>query len=263
MSGQLDVDRVDQAAVELLGGVEPLHRLAGDLPVVRILELDALRVGRRQLRRRGRDLAVARRAVRRGMRDDAVRDGHFADRHFPLVRGGLQQHHARGRAAAPDVILRHADAAAAAGAHSPHTRLAREVPAGRGELGRDLLPVALELLGDELRESGQRSLPHLRTRDADHAGVVGPDHDPGVDLGAVAGALRQRDADERQIAGRAPGRRRRPRGADDEFAAGELRGLAQIVLSWRLLTIALRALGGALIARAVPFAAMCTAARIR
>jgi hypothetical protein len=32
-AGQLDVDRVDLAAVELVGGVEPLHGLAGDLPV--------------------------------------------------------------------------------------------------------------------------------------------------------------------------------------------------------------------------------------
>ena len=64
-AGQLDVDRVDLAAVELVGGVEPLQRLAGDLPVLRILELDALRIGRRQLGRGGGDLAVAGRAARR------------------------------------------------------------------------------------------------------------------------------------------------------------------------------------------------------
>ena len=116
-----------------------------------------------------------------------------------MVGGGLQQHHARGRAAAPDIILRLADALAAAGRHVAPRALGGEVAAGREALGRDLLPVALELLGDELREAGERALPHLRARDADHAGVVGPHHDPDVDLGAVAGALRLRVADERQV----------------------------------------------------------------
>ena len=66
-AGQLDVDRVDLAAVELVGGVEPLQRLAGDLPVLRILELDGLGIGRRDLRRGRRDLAVAGLALARGV----------------------------------------------------------------------------------------------------------------------------------------------------------------------------------------------------
>ena len=72
-AGQLDVDREDLRAVELVGGVEPLQRLAGDLPVLRVLELDRLRIGRRELGGGGRDLAVADRALRGRMRDDAVR----------------------------------------------------------------------------------------------------------------------------------------------------------------------------------------------
>ena len=135
---QLDVDRVDLAAVELVGGVEPLQRLAGDRPVLRVLELDALRIGRRQLGRRRRDLAVARLALARRMRDDALRHGELGDRHLPLVGRRLQQHDARRRAAAAHVVLRRADAAAAAGAHLAPDALAREVLAGRDAFGRDL-----------------------------------------------------------------------------------------------------------------------------
>src|SRR6266705_625421 len=73
------------------------------------------------------------------------------------------------RAAAAHIVLRAADAAAAAGRHVAPDALAGEVLAGKDVLGRDLLPVALELLGDELREAGERALRHLRARDADHA----------------------------------------------------------------------------------------------
>ena len=61
---------------------------------------------------------------------------------------------------------------------SPQTRLrARFWPGVIGSVV-DLLPVAFELLGDELGEAGERALPHLRARDADHAGVVGLDRRP-------------------------------------------------------------------------------------
>ena len=197
---QLDVDREHLAAVELVGGVEPLDRLAGDLPVARVLERDALGIRRRHLGGGRRDLAVARGALGRRMGDDAVGDGELADRDLPLVGRGLQQHHARRRAAAAHIVLRGADAAAAAGAHfAPHP-LAGEVLPRRDAVGRDLLPVALELFGDELGEAGRGALAHLGAGDADHAGVVGLDDDPGIDLDAlVLGGLR-----------RAPKRRHRP-----------------------------------------------------
>ena len=51
---------------------------------------------------------------------------------------------------------------------APHA-LARDVLPGRRILGRDLRPVALELLGDELGEAGERALAHLGARDADDA----------------------------------------------------------------------------------------------
>src|SRR5262249_9616839 len=115
--------------------------------------------------------------------------------------------------------LRAADAAAAAGRHVAPRALVREVPTGRDPFGHDFLPIALELFGDELGEAGERPLPHLRTRDADHAGVVGPDDDPGIDLVAPGRALRGAFADaERQMESE-----REPAasgsGANDELAA--------------------------------------------
>jgi hypothetical protein len=70
------------------------------------------------------------------------------------------------------------------------------------ELQADLVPVALQLLGDELGEAGEGALPHLRARDADDAGVVGTDGHPDVDLrggGGGAGACRRGFDGERQV----------------------------------------------------------------
>src|SRR5207247_9461168 len=88
------------------------------------------------------------------------------------------------RAAPAHIVLRAADAAAAAGRHIAPDALAREVLTGRDPLHGHFLPAALELLGDQLGEPGLRALPHLRARDADHAGAVGLDDHPGIDLAA-------------------------------------------------------------------------------
>ena len=55
---QLQINGKDLAAVELVRGIKPLERLAGDLPVLGIPELDGLGIRRRQLGRCGSDLAV-------------------------------------------------------------------------------------------------------------------------------------------------------------------------------------------------------------
>src|SRR5215471_7635218 len=57
-----------------------------------------------------------------------------------------------------------------------------DVLAGRGIFGRDLRPVAFELLGDELGEPGERALTHLGAGDANDHCVVRADHHPGIDL---------------------------------------------------------------------------------
>ncbi len=266
---QLDVDRIDELAVELHRGVEPLHRLAGDLPVLRVLELDRRGVGRGKLGRRRRDLAVGHRALRGGMRDDAVRHGELADRDFPLVGRRLQQHHSRCRAALPHIVLRRADAAAAARAHLAPRALPGEALARRRKFGRHLRPVALELLDDELREAGHRALAHLRAGDADHAAVVRLDDDPRVDLGRVGSQGRGFDAaggdvdPERQgQAQREPAARHGGR-ADDEPAARQARRF-RLVRRFHEPPPGVAAFG-ALAPAAATFmpAAMWTAARIR
>src|SRR5207237_9535952 len=115
------------------------------------------------------------------------------------------------------------------------TALAGEVMAGRAAIGDDLLPVSLEFFGDELGKPGERALPHFRAGDADHAGVVGLDHHPGIDLDAAVG-LRLGHAPTGQMKSereRATG----GCGADNELAARKFGGLAACVFhGWLLRT---------------------------
>ena len=220
-AGHLDVDAVDLLAGELVGGVEALEALAGDLPVLGVLELDVLRGF--ELGGRFRHLAVGDLAARRLVGDHAVRRAAFGRRHLPFIGGGLDQHGAGGGAGLADILVRGADAAAAAGRHVAVDALAREALAGGRIFGGDLGPVAFELFGDELGEPGERALAHFGTRDADHHGVVGPDHHPGIDLGrAVRGAhdvgTERKTQAEREAAADGGG-------ADHEGAAIKLRGV--------------------------------------
>ena len=183
-AGQPDVDAVHGLAGDLVGGVEPLHALADDLPILRILELDVLR--RLDLAGCGRDLAVSGAAARGLVRDHAVGGGALRGRDLPFVGGRLDQHHARGGAALADELVRRADALAAGGEEVAPYALAGDVLTRRRKLVGDLRPVAFEFLGDQLGEAGERALAHLGAGDADDDGLVGPDHDPGVDFGRLA-----------------------------------------------------------------------------
>ena len=215
---QLDIDAVDHLAGGLVGGIEPLDALAGDFPVLRILQLDVGIGGRRQLGGGFHHLAVGRGLARRRVGDDAVGGGAFRSRHLPLIGGGLDQHDARGGAALADIILRGADTAAAAGGEIAPGAFARHALAGRRIFGRDFRPVAFEFFGDQLGKAGEGALAHFRSRDPDHDGVVGPDHHPDVDFGRTVGGAHHGGAAEGKVetereAGAGRG------GADDEGAA--------------------------------------------
>src|SRR5207248_6757235 len=95
------------------------------------------------------------------MRDDAVRRRALRNGYIPLIRRGLYEHGARGRAAFAHVLVRLADAAAAAGGEVSPGALASDAFTRRRIFDAHFRPVALELLGDELREAGDRALPHL------------------------------------------------------------------------------------------------------
>ncbi len=218
-AGHAHINGVELAAVELVAGVQALDRLAGHLPGLGILQDDGLGVGRRQLGRRGSHLAVAGAAPAGGVRDHAVGHTQLGHRHLPFVGRRLQQHQPRRRATAAHVVVRGADAAAAAGAHLAPCALGCEIALRRNLLGADLGPVALQLFDHQLRQAGERALPHLRARDADHATLIGPHDDPDVELAAFArglgaGVERRRPA-EHEGAGSGTG-------GDDEFAARQL-----------------------------------------
>src|SRR5262249_55426797 len=101
---------------------------------------------------------------------------------FPPIGGGLDQHLAGHRAAFAHIVLRLADAAASGAVVIAPYAFSGDVLAGRGIFGRDLRPVAFELLGDELSEPGERALTHLGAGDANDHCVVRADHHPGIDL---------------------------------------------------------------------------------
>src|SRR5262249_18748500 len=134
-SGQLEIGAVDLLAGNLVHGVEALDALAGDLPILRILERDVLR--RLDLGGGFRHFAVGWGAAGRRVRDHAVRCAPLGPRDFPVVGGGLFEHLAGRRAAFAHIFVRGADAAAAAGREVTPYPLARDALAGRGIFGCD------------------------------------------------------------------------------------------------------------------------------
>ena len=187
-AGEFQIEAVDLLTGEFGRGIEASERLAGNLPVLGIFERHVLR----WLDPGGGfgNLAEGRGAAGGPMCDHAVRCAAFRCGDFPLVGGSRNQHGARGRAGLAYILVRFADGAASGRKlTAPHT-VAREVLAGSWKFGRDLRPVAFQLLGHELGKARHRALPHLGAGDADHNAVVRLDHDPGRDL---RGALRRTD----------------------------------------------------------------------
>ena len=172
------IHAVDLLARDLVDRVEPLQRLARDLPVLRVLEFHVL--GRLEFGRRRGDRAVGQCLARPLVRDGAAGRAAFGGWHVPLLGCGRDQHLARDGAALADILLALADAAAAAGREILPDAVALQVLAGRRILPGDLVPVAVELLGHELAEAGERALAHFGAGDADHHLVVGMDDHPGV-----------------------------------------------------------------------------------
>ena len=74
-------------------------------------------------------------------------------------------------------------------------------------------PVAVELVGDELREAGERALAHFRAGDAHDGGVIGADHHPDADR--LTAALRQGGAGRN-----APAEREAAAGSGDRAEKG-------------------------------------------
>ena len=139
------------------------------------------------------------------MRNNASRGAALGRRHVPLLRRRLGQHRARRCAGLAQVVVRRADAAAAGGEEVAPDAIARDVLSRGREFGRHFRPVAIELLGHELRKAGHGALAHFRAGDADDDRVVRADHHPGIHLGrAVRRADHVRPAERKIEAEREP-----------------------------------------------------------
>ena len=196
-SGQLEVQAIDLLAGKFGQGVEPLERFAGDGPILGIFERHIL--GRLDLGCGFGDLAVGRGAARRLVRDHAFRRAALGGGHLPLIGGRLNQHGASRGAGLAHVVIGLANAAAAGGEIiAPHA-IAGETLPRRGKFHRDFVPVTVELLGDELGETGRGALSHLGAGDADHDGVVRADHHPGGHLGRAVRRANDLRSAERNV----------------------------------------------------------------
>jgi hypothetical protein len=216
-AGELHVDAEHRLADHLVVDVEAVRRAAEEVPVLGVLELHLAR--RLELRGGGRDLAEADLPARRSVNDGAVLSVAVRRVDLPALRRGGDQHLARGRAGLAEVFLRSADRLAAAGRHRAPDAVAAQVLRARDELGAHFSPVALELLGDQHRQPRRAALPHLRARDADQDLVIGPDHDPGGELGAFR-FRGERRGGQRQLEGEPSAERG---GNFQEIAAGKER----------------------------------------
>ena len=188
-AGHARIDGVLRAAVDLVRDVEALPRLAEQPPLGRIgLDLRLL-VERHPGRGLG-ELAVGAAAAARRQHAELRFDLGTVD--APGLRGGLLEALARRGAGAHEVRMLQAHELRAVRAHHLVFLVVAQVPVGVGELGLDLRPVDVELLGDQHRDRGDAALAHLGVRDADGDGAVLVDHEPGVDLGAARGRGRLR-----------------------------------------------------------------------
>ena len=176
--GQLHVLREARGAVGLRLRIRARHMLADEHEVLRVLDLD--RCGHRLFPRRFGELAE-RRFLAAGVGDDAVFHLHGFRGHLPLLRGGGDQHRARGGARLPILVERIRDGRRAAGAlrRPPHEVVVAARIGGRA-LDPHLRPRGIEFLGDQRRQAGVHALPHLEVLDDDGHRVVAADAQEGI-----------------------------------------------------------------------------------
>ena len=114
------------------------------------------------------------------MGDDAFCHSAFGCRNAPRVGGRLEEHDARRCAAFAHVLMRHANAATAAGGEITPNTLTRKALPRRWVFSHDLGPVAFQLFGHHLCETGQRPLTHFGARNPHDHFVVWLNHHPSI-----------------------------------------------------------------------------------
>ena len=207
----LDVDPEHGAAVHLHRGVEPRRPRAEQAEVFRVLERHL--GGHGELGGAGCELAVGEPALRGGVDHGALLGAARGAVHVPRRRRRADQQLARRGARLAQRVPRGADRRAAAGGHA--ARPARGILGHRPE--PHLRPICLQLLGEDHRETGLRSLAHLGLVHGQRDDVVRADPQPGV-----GGEPRVRGIGPRVAAMRGEIEGNDEAGARlDEFAAGD------------------------------------------
>ena len=160
--GQYRIDAVDGLAVDLVGGVEPLQRLADQHEILRVLQRDIL--WWHLAARRERQRAIGKLAPAVPVHDLAI-GGRAACRiDLPLLRGGLDQHGARARAGSAQMRPPRPDRIGIAGGLNAEQRIAVELVAGRCVLQRHPREIGVELFRQNHGYRGVDALPHLDLR---------------------------------------------------------------------------------------------------
>ena len=219
-AGNESVDAVLRLAVGLFGQVERRRGLADNPPVPGILARQAAEIvgigeGPVDLRL-SKDVGVGQGAPGSAVDDAPVAGAAVGRVGAEQRRAGFDQHDAAGRAGARQAVELGGDAAAVDGVGEAVFREVLSRPFGVVE--RDLAPVDLELLGDDLGERGADMLAHLRLDDMDD-GLSRRQHgepDRGGE-GRGCGRVRRARARRAEADGEdGPGCARRR--ADEEFA---------------------------------------------
>ena len=219
--GDLGVDHVGQERVDaelglagdLLGDVQARRPLADHAVVGRLLERDLLEVVLAEGLRDGHaldDLAVAERAAGGEMAHDAALGHALGGRDVPRRGGRVHQRQAGGGAGARERVEGPVHRPAAAGEHQAVLLVGRRI------VDADVLPVRLQLLGDDLGQRRAHALPHLGLGDVHGHETVGGDgeHRAGIEGGrsrGVGGAEERKAEGEADGGGGAGGEERAPR----------------------------------------------------
>ncbi len=212
--GKLHVLREDRGAGGLRAAVRARHPLADIDEALRVLQLH---LGRHQLLRGVRgELPEARLAPGGLVQHRAAAHRDRAGLDPPALRGGGNQHRARGGARLAQLLpgIRDRGAAARALRRSPE-QVVVAARVGRRRLDDDLAPVGIELLGDERGQPGVGALAHLQVLDHDGHPAVRSDADEGVWFERAGG-----DSLAARPAGSRLGKYRRCREAEREAGAG-------------------------------------------
>jgi len=185
------------AAVDLLHPFDALQRLADQHELVVRLKLDAARIRRRQSTGRSRQLTERGLEVARAEHHAALGAAKVRA-HLPPIRGGLNEHGPRSCPCDAQARPARGDAHAAPGELKRNHRMGGNRGDGR-RFDAHASQVAIQLLSEELRESGVDALAHFGLVHDESDSAVGADLDEGIE-----GGIGRNRSCRRRVGRRAP-----------------------------------------------------------